>query len=227
MYIICGENIPESSKRLSQIIESKKKAGDKIINLDISSIKLETLRQELMPTDLFGNSNFVCLTGLFSTAKKKLQKQTIDFLKKNSFDNLVLYETKAVHPSTLRSFKSATVENFKISSQIFSFLEKLSPNQKSVLIAQYQQLLGEGNKPEYLFAMILRQTRLMISMKFSPSKIKLPAFVVNKLKAQTSHFSPNQLLNLHHKLYLIDTNIKSGKTQLDLNTLLENFFLQF
>ena len=226
MIICCGENTLESSKKLQEIVASKKEQGFAIVNLDAQNTKIETLRQELMPNDLFGNSNLVCLSGLFSITKKKIQTQIISFLKENPPENLILFETKAVHPSTLRQFKNATIYNFKIETDIFKFLEKISPNTKGDLIKHYQELIKNKTEPEYIFAMVLRQIRLMLTYKTKPSSVKLPQFAVSKLKYQSQGFSLEKLLALHHGLYRIEKNIKTGKTSLNLETLLLNLFYE-
>lgn len=225
MYIICGDNIPESSKRVEEIIQTKISAGQKIVRLDANNLKVENLRQELSPADLFGNSNFICLSGLLSANKKKSQTQIIDFLKKSDQSNLLLYETKAVHPATIKQFKNAQIENFKVSIDIFKFLEKLYPNQASQLLHQYQELVSKGAEPEYLFAMILRQVRLLISIRSSSSSLKLPQFALSKLRQQSQAYTLEKLLEKHKELYSIEANIKTGKTSADMTTLLENFLI--
>lgn len=226
MYILHGENNLASSQRLVEICDQQKSLGNKIINLDASNLKLETLRQELEPTDLFGNRNFICLSGLLSGSKKKSQEKIIQFLKVENLQNTLLYETKAIHPSTLKQFKGAIVENFKIEVDIFKFLDKINPNQKESLVASFQELLAKNTEPEFIFAMVLRQIRQLIIAKTNPVQLKAPPFAINKLKQQTSFFSLDQLLDIHEELYYIDLSIKTGKTQLDLKTLLGNFFLQ-
>lgn len=226
MYILHGENNPESSKKLVEIIENQKSIGNTVISLESNSLKLETLRQELEPADLFGNSNFVILSGLLAGGKKKSQEKIIQYLKTENHQNLLLYETKSIHPSTLRQFKNATIENFKVEVDIFRFLEKIHPNQKNALLASYNDLLAKKSEPEFIFAMLTRQVRQLIIAKTNPKQLKAPPFAINKLKQQAGSFTLDQILNMHADLYHIDLAIKTGKTQLDLKTLLTNFFLQ-
>ncbi len=226
MYILHGENNLASSKRLVEITQQQINLGNKVISLDANNLKLENLRQELEPTDLFGNTNFICLTGLLSGTKKKSQEKIIQFLKTQNYQNLLLYETKSIHASTLKQFKGAVVESFKIEVDIFRFLEKVDPRQKENLTASFQDLLVKKTEPEFIFAMMVRQMRLLITAKINPSQLKLPGFAINKLKSQAQGFSQDRLLDLYESLYKIDLGVKTGKTQLDLKTLLSNFFLQ-
>lgn len=226
MYILHGENNLASSKKLVEIAQQQTNLGNKVISLDSNNLKLENLRQELQPADLFGNSNFICLSGLLSGTKKKSQEKIIQFLKTQNYQNLLLYETKSIHASTLKQFKGAVVENFKIEVDIFRFLEKVDPRQKENLITSFQDLLVKKTEPEFIFAMLVRQIRQLIIAKTTPSHLKAPPFAINKLKQQASYFTLNKLLDMHADLYHIDLSIKTGKTQLDLKTLLSNFFLQ-
>ncbi len=225
MIIIHGDNILDSSKRLAEISDKYKLEGQQVVTLDASSIKIETLRQELSPADLFGNTSVVVLKGLLSGSKKKETEKIISFLKETDNKNLVLYETKSVHASTLRQFKTATVESFKVSIDIFRFLEKLNPRLKADLLENYKKITQDGAEPEFIFAMVLRQLRLLIQIKSGSASLKLPAFAITKLRSQASNFTDNHLLDLHSKLYDIEVSIKTGKTQLDLKTLLHHFFL--
>lgn len=226
MYILHGENNLASSKRLVELCDQQKDLGNKIINLEANNLKVEILRQELEPADLFGNSNFICLTGLLSGSKKKSQEKIIQFLKTKNHQNILLYETKAIHPSTVKQFKGAFVEIFKVEVDIFRFLDKLNPNQKDSLMLSFQDLLAKKTEPEFIFAMIVCQIRQLIIAKTSPTQLKAPPFAINKLKLQASNFTLDKLLEKHEQLYHIDLSIKTGKTQLDLKTLLGNFFLQ-
>ncbi|OGD81569.1 hypothetical protein A2572_04255 [Candidatus Collierbacteria bacterium RIFOXYD1_FULL_40_9] len=226
MYILHGENNLASSKRLVEISDQQRNLGNKVINLDANNLKIETLRQELEPADLFGNTNFVCLSGLLSGSKKKSQEKIIQFLKTENYQSLLLYETKAIHPSTLKQFKGAVIESFKIEVDIFRFLDKLNPNQKENLLLSFNDLLSKKIEPEFIFAMLVRQIRQLIIAKTNPSQLKAPPFAINKLRQQAGNFSLDNLLDQHASLYQIDLAIKTGRTQLDLKTLLTNFFLQ-
>lgn len=226
MYILHGENNLASSKRLVEVTEQQINSGNKVISLDANNLKLEILRQELEPADLFGNTSFVCLTGLLSGTKKKSQEKIIQFLKTQNYQNLLLYETKSIHASTLKQFKGAIVENFKVEVDIFRFLEKIDPNQKENLLLSFQDLLVKKTEPEFIFAMLVRQIRQLIIAKTNPAQLKAPPFAINKLKQQSSAFTLDKLLDIHAGLYHIDLSIKTGKTQIDLKTLLSNFFLQ-
>jgi DNA polymerase-3 subunit delta len=82
-------------------------------------------------------------------------------------------------------------------------------------------LLDHGNDPLYLFAMIVRQFRLLIQIKelanegLDPGSIsktiKLHPFPTRKLYAQARRFNLNQLERVHRHLLESDVAIKTGR----------------
>lgn len=82
-------------------------------------------------------------------------------------------------------------------------------------------LLDHDNDPLYLFAMIVRQFRLLIQIKELASegldptaiskKIKLHPFPTRKLYVQTRNFTLEQLERVHRHLLEIDVQIKTGR----------------
>jgi DNA polymerase-3 subunit delta len=82
-------------------------------------------------------------------------------------------------------------------------------------------LLDHGNDPLYLFAMIVRQFRLLIQIKelaeerLDPAAIsktiKLHPFPTRKLYTQARRFNLNQLERIHQHLLDSDVEIKTGR----------------
>jgi DNA polymerase-3 subunit delta len=82
-------------------------------------------------------------------------------------------------------------------------------------------LLDHGNEPLYLFAMIVRQFRLLIQIKELASaglappaiakEIKLHPFPTGKLYTQARNFTLEQLERIHRHLLETDVQIKTGQ----------------
>lgn len=223
MIILHGENTVDSSKRLVELTDSFKAKGEQVNNFDINELTIGKLRQELSPTDLFGNSSYLVIKGLLSGVKSKNKDKIINYLKTESPANVLLYEPKSIHPSTVKQFKGAVIESFKIDINIFKFVEKIFPHNSKNILNSYNDILIKGAEPEYIFAMIVRQIRLLIQIKTSPNFIKLPPFSVSNLKGQAQKFELDYLLKLHQDLYSIEVGIKAGKNPLDINSLLSHF----
>ncbi|KKT37663.1 MAG: hypothetical protein UW26_C0027G0009 [Candidatus Collierbacteria bacterium GW2011_GWF1_44_12] len=221
MIIIHGENTKGSYSRLNLLIENHRKEGKNIISYNAAEIDITRLEQELNPSDLFGNQSLLVISNLFSGPKSK-QKEALKISLQEKVDQpVVLYEQKEVPPTSLKPFTGSQIEVFKVSPQIFKFLESLSPN--SPLLAQFNSLLSQEAEVEFIYAMLVRQIRLLITAKTNPNQLKTAPFVKRLLIIQAGKFSLEHLLDLHHRLYLIDKQIKLGKTSLDMESLLTGF----
>ena len=87
-----------------------------------------------------------------------------------------------------------------------------------------QHKLDDGTDPFYLFAMIVRQFRLLIQVKelaeagLNPQRIaqtiKIHNFVAGKLFQQSHNFSLEQLESIYAHLLEIDVGVKTGKTDM-------------
>lgn len=217
MLIIHGDNTIQSYRRLSQFENST--------SLEANQITLSRLRQELAPTDLFGNSSLLIIHNLLSGTKSKAKDSIVEFLTKNQDSNVLLYEVKNLPATILKKFSKATIEIYKIENNLFKFLDKLRPNNQKEILEWYQKLLLDKTEIEYLFAMTLRQFRLLIQAKFDPKTLSLPPYPAKLITSQAKMFQDKKLLDLHHQLYLIDKGIKSGVLPGGLDLHLEHFFL--
>ena len=87
-----------------------------------------------------------------------------------------------------------------------------------------QQKLQEGTDPFYLFAMFVRQIRLLIQLKEQVDEghrppaisknLKMHSFVTGKLFQQAQHFSLPQLEQIYHHLLDIDVGVKTGRNDM-------------
>lgn len=222
MQIIHGDNTIISYKRLTEILATAQSNGFKTVFLE-QSVGLTDLRQELSPQDLFGNTNFIVINNLLSSAKSAKKEKLLDFLESADTENLVLYETKSINLNSLKRFSKAKIETFKVESTIFKFLDQIKPKNTAQLLRGYAQLVTEGCEPEYVFAMVLRQVRLLIQIKTNFSRTKVSPYAKKYLVQQSSLFSLNQLLLLHASLYEIEKGVKSGSSPVSFDNLFENF----
>ena len=87
-----------------------------------------------------------------------------------------------------------------------------------------QQKMQEGTDPFYLFAMIVRQVRLLIQVKeqadegYRPPAIsknlKIHSFVAGKLYQQAQQFNLPQLEQIYHHLLEVDIGVKTGRNDM-------------
>jgi DNA polymerase-3 subunit delta len=104
---------------------------------------------------------------------------------------------------------------------IFDAVDALGRRDGAKAARLVHNLLDHGNDPLYLFAMIIRQFRLLIQIKelsgegLDPRAIakemKLHLYPTRKLYIQARNFTLQQLERTHHRLLEIDVQIKTGQ----------------
>ena len=107
-----------------------------------------------------------------------------------------------------------------LESSIFTMTEALSQKNHKKALRLIKELIENGNEAPYLFAMILRELRLLLEIKAlqetgkSPSNIassmKVHPFVVKKTLAQCRNFTFKELKSKINTLRDIDKRLKTG-----------------
>lgn len=223
MIIIHGEDIKKSYDRLMALQKKYKELGLNIYLHPAAEILPTALRQELGSTDLFETKSLVIIYGLISLTKSKNKDALIKTIQDNPNSQIILYEERELTATQLKSFPKAEIEVFKIPPVIFKFLETLRPgNQKEILTA-YNRIVVQGTEPEFIFAMLTRQIRMLIQAKDLPSGLKTSPYAKKMFISQAQNFTMDQLINLHHHLYKIDKKIKTGNTPVETGSLVYHF----
>ena len=226
MLIIHGEDTASSYKRLSEIIDSFKNSQVEVVVYEVTELNPTTLRQESESTNLFGNSKCLVIKNLLTGNKVKQKDVYLEILSQTQNTEIVLFETKKVSDTALKPFAKAKIESFNINPVIFKFLDLLRPGNTKTLLTGWNRLLVLNHEPEYIFAMLVRQVRLLIQAKSGPSYLKLSPYPKKLITAQAASFDLSHLLDLHQALYEIDKKIKTGSSSLPLDQLLLQFFLK-
>jgi DNA polymerase-3 subunit delta len=104
---------------------------------------------------------------------------------------------------------------------IFDLVDALGRRDGSIAAQTLHRLLDMGEHPLSLFAMIVRQFRLLIQVKelkidgANPQEIaktlSIHPFPARKLHTQASYFTSEQLKAVYHHLLDVDLSIKKGK----------------
>jgi len=110
---------------------------------------------------------------------------------------------------------------FRGQSNIFEMVDALGQRDASKALRTLHILL-ETEDPKYLFAMVVRQFRLLIQVRecidsrLNPTQLlKLHPFVLKKLTAQAGNFSLESLENIYHQLLTLDVGSKTGQVKMD------------
>lgn len=224
MIILHGEDANKSYGRLMILTEELKSKQIEIVTQDAQEIDITYLRQEIGSSGLFGSLKCFVIKNLLSGTKSKNKDKIIDVLSQETSHEIILWENKGLTATILKKFPKATIESFSISPIIFKFLDSLRPQNTKNILLSWKNLLKEGTEPEFVFAMTVRQIKLLIQVKSGPQYVKLAPYPARLIGQQATYFTLEHLLDLYQKLYQIDLKIKTGTGGNSIDNLLTNFF---
>lgn len=226
MTIIHGEDTANSRQFLNTQIDSFKKQGLDIVRLEASSLDVPTLEQNLNSSSLFGADKAVIIFGFFKLTASKNRDKLKQILVKNQDKLIIFYEEKAVNANSLKVFDKAMIRLFKPNPIIFKFLESITPNNQKQIITLLKQLEDSGEASELIFAMLVRQIRMLLVAIDAPEELKTAPWQKQRLISQAKSLGFEKIISLHTKLYEIDKSVKTGKTSLELKQQLFNLLIQ-
>ncbi|MBU1200357.1 hypothetical protein KJ953_02370 [Patescibacteria group bacterium] len=215
MIIIHGPDQVSAQTKLDQLLDQAKNNNLEIQRIEAKNLSPASLSQTLTPSSLFSSSRLVVIDNLLSLPQSANKKKLIDILKNNK-GQLILYESKNIHPATIKSLPTTQVFSFKENPLIYKFLETFDLKILDEIIISRQPL-------EMLFFMLARHVRQLIQIK-TPGSLRLAPWQLSKISKQSSFFTTDQLINLHKKLYQIDKRQKTSQTK-DLKVEIEHLIL--
>jgi DNA polymerase III subunit delta len=140
----------------------------------------------------------------------------------NEIEKLVLYRMR--DGSTIEVEDVALLCPHVAQANIFALVDALGQMNGRLASQLLQQKINEGMEPFQLFAMFVRQFRLLIQVKeladagHKPPDIaktlRLHGFVAGKLHQQCRRFSMSQLEQIYDHLLAIDVGVKTGRTEM-------------
>ena len=221
MIIIHGEDTVSARNRLNDLIETAQAKGLGLKRLTAKDLDLTTATQVLEAATLFGETPLIVIEGLFSLTKSKNKDNLISFISGYQNREIILFEDKTVSPTTLKSFPKAKAHEHKPAAIIFTFLDSLRPDGAAKSLKLLEGLESARQPAELIFAMLVRQVRLLIQA-LEPNSLKMAPWQKSRLTAQARLFGEERLLKLHRRLYHLDKDLKTGANPLDLSLQLMN-----
>lgn len=110
-----------------------------------------------------------------------------------------------------------------IEADIFATIEAIAQKNKKRAFELLYRHLQKGDSPAHLFAMLVYQFRTMVQIRdllekkfpFETMlrKTKLHPYVLRKTLRIAENFSSEELKSVYEKLFLLDTNLKTGKPE--------------
>ncbi|HLD11759.1 MAG TPA: hypothetical protein VJB91_02550 [Patescibacteria group bacterium] len=220
MIILHGDDILASRQELENI---KNKYSSSITftpqNLDVTKFV-----QSLEGTTLFGETPLVILEDTLSSSKHG--KELLEVFPRVETEYIVVWEPKMLTSRVLEKLgKTSKVKLFKLRSEIFRFLESITPANKQKAITIFHSLI-KTDAPERIFFMLVRQIRqiLLISFGATAEDMGVSPWQWKRLKTQQEQFDRKTLLRMYSKLLSVDWEQKSGLAGYDLASSLDVLF---
>lgn len=200
------------------------------ITFDAETLLISEIEQSLQGFGLFENSKKIFIENLFTRKGSKSQISIIDVLSNFPKETQVfVWSDKDLPAKILSTFPKHEVQNFKIPSNIWTFVDGIKPMSNSNVSLFHQAI--SSTEPEIVFAMIIRQFRLMLGLlEESRSNIdeikRIAPWQKSKLLRQSSMFTVEKLKQIYRKLYKIDKAQKTGSSNLNLVQSIDIFLLE-
>lgn len=230
--ILHGDNIVASRNRRLIAIEAACTAEKEVFVVDGKEANLTDLIQSFEAQSLFAKDRLVVVDNLISSLKSKDRKESImGYLLKGAFSaDAVLWEGSSVGRSLLKLSKQkhVRVEQFKTPQVIFKLVESFFPGNKRQVFSYFEQA-AEKEPVEFVFAMLVRQIRLLLGIFYSApiSELqKMASWQKSRLHSQVRHFSHDTLHTLYKELLTIDYQIKTGRSALPLTNRIERIIMK-
>lgn len=139
----------------------------------------------------------------------------------NELEKLLLYAgTREVSSEDVQKLCPYVAE-----ANIFELVDALGNRHSKKAALLLQQKFNEGAEPFQLFAMFVRQFRLLIQVKeladagekppAIAQELRLHSFVLGKIYQQARGFSMNQLEQIYRHLLEVDVAVKTGRQDME------------
>lgn len=229
LTVLHGDNLVRSRQALTEFITQVQPTAD-VIRLDAKSLQFATLESALRANSLFGNTRTVVIEGLHSLPKSKKQSELIALtIAQATATNVLLWENRSLTKTMLKPFiqANADISEFKLSKTLFSWLDMIDGTRRTysgqAQLARFHEVVQQEDIWVCLAMLSYRVRQLLLAK--TGGVIPGAPFMAAKLQQQADRFSLPQLLRLHEQLYLIDKNVKSSATVLDLRSTLDLLLL--
>ncbi len=161
----------------------------------------------------------------------KIEPKAAHLLAINVGDNLIALENEIEKLVLYKGDLPVTADDVMLlcpyvaEANIFDLVDAVGSRHAKTAARLFNQKLSEGTDPFYLFAMIVRQFRLLIQVKelavqkMPPPQIAreigIHGFVADKLAKQSHNYTFEQLERIYAHLLDIDVAVKSGQNDME------------
>lgn len=218
-YIVHGEDVVESRRKLSEIIREAKSKGWEVTRVDGTSLSRGELLTHARSQTLLSTGQLLVVENFFKN-NKKAAEEVLEIPQHDAI-TLVFWEGKQLTPATAKKLQGKfTVQEFKIPVAVFKFLDSLAPNNAKASLKLLEQAKNH-DEAEFFLIMMARQVRLLIWAKEDPETLKVAPWMKNNLTRQAEKFTSSELRALHNKLLELDRDNKHSRLPENLDASLE------
>ncbi|EKD57679.1 MAG: hypothetical protein ACD_57C00190G0001 [uncultured bacterium] len=225
IFILHGQDREASYNRLLQIFKNYPKYHKvKLTKND----RQEAFYLAVFAQDLIEKEKIVSCENFLSD--KKVKFATVKTIPREI--TVIFWEHKQLAPAQVGQFqKIATVENFSL-SQIFRFLDSISPNAHISLEHLHSSKLGSEQNliwqlTNRLFLLILAKNKANYETASKLASSKLLNWQWQKVITQAQKFDLKTLYAIYHGAIKLDFMLKTGAANLDKNSLVSLLLIKY
>ena len=212
LIIICGEDSISSRNYFTDQQKLLKEKDFEIVNVDYHQVL------ELDETGSSESSLFASKRAYFTQSlNKKVFKKMSD---RNEKKIKAIIESKVIQvfdweeetsSRELKSIKGIIIKEFKPNQTIFKLLDSCFPGNLKTFLATLNTL-SESTEDIFIFIMLARHMRNILSVKMGEKIPKLASWQLGKLANQAKYWEEKNLINFYQGLHRIDVNSKTNGT---------------
>lgn len=215
-FIIHGTDISSSRNKMQSLIGS-----GFVERIDCEKIEIQEIKAIFKSQDMFMDKRTVLLENITKLSKKNLEKLTslINESKNSNFLTIIIWHNDTISQSILKNLKEGKILLFELPKYYFSFLDSLSPKNKSFLL-RLKSNISDTISDELLFYSIIKRVRLLLLIKSGIDTFdvkQLKTWQLLRLKKQAVAWNEADLALLYRKLFDLEVRLKTSNLPLTLS----------
>jgi DNA polymerase III delta subunit len=200
--------------------EALKKISDQFDELSVTKLSGANLTldavKEAVETPSFTGKRLVIIEDLSATRSPNFLADLKKYLPNlPAEEELIIFERKTLPPESPILKLTTRIQSFPPAKgpSVFEWADNVGSRKLAASLSGWEELLENGEEPEYLFLMLVRQFRLLLLMRLKADP-KVPPFVRSRLSAQLKLWSEPQLRTVYRELLEMDYLNKTGRSPL-------------
>jgi hypothetical protein len=221
LTIICGEDSVESRRYYTELQRTLKEKDFEIVNIDYRQV-LELDETGSSESSLFSSKRAYFTQSLNKKVFKKMSEQNEKKIKAIiESKQIQIYDWEEdLQAREIKTIKGLIIKEFKPSQTIFKLLDSCYPGNLKTFISTLNTL-SESTEDIFIFIMLARHMRNILSVKVGEKIPKLASWQLAKLSNQAKYWDEKNLINFYQGLHRIDVNSKTNGTPFSVKEALE------